>query len=156
MVAFVDAHGDKYGVEPICKVLPIAPSTYYEHKARQADPTRLPPRVHRDAVHVDSSRRSSISSSKGDWPRMLSAINRPFRALVAVRIPATRSRSPIKPSSSTITISNPLEWPEDLSAERNSAVEPSGVRMCPGAGLLRNSSCCRSGPIALTAWAIRC
>ena len=38
MVAFVDAHGDKYGVEPICKVLPIAPSTYYEHKARQADP----------------------------------------------------------------------------------------------------------------------
>ena len=45
MVAFVDAHGDKYGVEPICKVLPIAPSTYYEHKARQADPTRLPPRA---------------------------------------------------------------------------------------------------------------
>ena len=53
MVAFVDAHGDKYGVEPICKVLPIAPSTYYEHKARQADPTRLPPRVHRDAVLCD-------------------------------------------------------------------------------------------------------
>ena len=53
MVAFVDAHGDKYEVEPICKVLPIAPSTYYEHKARQADPTRLPPRVHRDAVLCD-------------------------------------------------------------------------------------------------------
>ena len=53
MVAFVDAHGDKYGVEPIYKVLPIAPSTYYEHKARQADPTRLPPRVHRDAVLCD-------------------------------------------------------------------------------------------------------
>ena len=43
MVAFVDAHGDEYGVEPICNVLPIAPSTYYEHKARQADPARLPP-----------------------------------------------------------------------------------------------------------------
>ena len=50
MVAFVDAQGDEYGVEPICKVLPIAPSTYYEHKTRQADPARLPPRVRRDAV----------------------------------------------------------------------------------------------------------
>jgi hypothetical protein len=53
MVAFVDAHGDEYGVEPICNALPIAPSTYYEHKARQADPTRLPPRVCRDAVLCD-------------------------------------------------------------------------------------------------------
>ena len=35
--------------EPICHYLPIAPSTYYEHKARQADPARLPPRVRRDA-----------------------------------------------------------------------------------------------------------
>ncbi len=50
MAAFVDAHGDEYGVEPICNALPIAPSTYYEHKARQADPARLPPRVRRDAV----------------------------------------------------------------------------------------------------------
>ena len=50
MVAFVDKERDEYGVEPICRVLPIAPSTYYEHKARQADPSRVPPRVRRDAV----------------------------------------------------------------------------------------------------------
>ena len=31
MVAFIDAHRGAYGVEPICAVLPIAPSTYYEH-----------------------------------------------------------------------------------------------------------------------------
>jgi transposase InsO family protein len=49
MVAFVDAHRAEYGVEPICAELPIAPSTYYEHKAREADPQRLPPRVVRDA-----------------------------------------------------------------------------------------------------------
>ena len=49
MVAFVDAHRAEYGVEPICAELPIAPSTYYEHKARQTDPERLPPRVRRDA-----------------------------------------------------------------------------------------------------------
>ena len=49
MLAFIDAHRDQYGVESICKLLPIAPSTYYEHKARQSDPTRLPKRVQRDA-----------------------------------------------------------------------------------------------------------
>jgi putative transposase len=49
MVAFIDAHRGVYGVEPICRVLPIAPSTYYEQKARQADRTRLPERLVRDA-----------------------------------------------------------------------------------------------------------
>jgi putative transposase len=29
MIAFIDDHRDAYGVEPICRVLPIAPSTYY-------------------------------------------------------------------------------------------------------------------------------
>ena len=41
-MSFIDAHRDAYGVEPICEVLPITPSTYYEHKARQADTSRLP------------------------------------------------------------------------------------------------------------------
>src|SRR5690606_326827 len=39
---------DAYGVEPICKVLPIAPSTYYLHAARRADPAKAPARVQRD------------------------------------------------------------------------------------------------------------
>ncbi len=49
MVTFIDDHRKVYGVEPICRVLPIAPSTYYEQKARQADPGQLPDRVRRDA-----------------------------------------------------------------------------------------------------------
>jgi transposase InsO family protein len=49
MVAFIDAHRGAHGVEPICAVLPIAPSTYYEQKARQADPTRQPARLQREA-----------------------------------------------------------------------------------------------------------
>ena len=48
MVAFIDQHREDHGVEPICKHLPVAPSTYYEHKARAADPGRLPARVKRD------------------------------------------------------------------------------------------------------------
>ncbi len=49
MTAFIDDQREAYGVEPICAVLPIAPSTYYEQKARQADPARRPARAHRDA-----------------------------------------------------------------------------------------------------------
>jgi hypothetical protein len=41
MKAFIDDHRGTYGVEPICKVLPIAPSTYYTHAARQANPQQL-------------------------------------------------------------------------------------------------------------------
>ena len=47
MVSFVDTHRGVYRVEPICAVLPIAPSTYCEHKAREADPERLPARARR-------------------------------------------------------------------------------------------------------------
>lgn len=49
MVRFIDDHREGYGVEPICRVLPVAPSTYYERKAREADPSRLPRRAQRDA-----------------------------------------------------------------------------------------------------------
>src|SRR5688572_15109933 len=52
MVSFIDAHRAEHGVEPICEELPIAPSTYYEHKARQADPARLPARLQRDRALV--------------------------------------------------------------------------------------------------------
>jgi transposase InsO family protein len=48
MIAFIDDHRETYGVEPICRVLPIAPSTYHAHIARRTDPAKAPPRVRRD------------------------------------------------------------------------------------------------------------
>jgi len=48
MVSFIDEHRAAYGVEPICAQLPIASSTYYAHKVRESDPSRLPPRLKRD------------------------------------------------------------------------------------------------------------
>ena len=48
MVSFIDINRSLYGVEPICGQLPIAPSTYYLHKAREADTTKVPPRYLRD------------------------------------------------------------------------------------------------------------
>jgi len=53
MVSFIDAHRGQYGVEPMCRELPIAPSSqYYAHKAREADPICLPPRLQRDRILV--------------------------------------------------------------------------------------------------------
>jgi putative transposase len=57
MIAFIDEHRALYGVEPICRVLPIAPSTYHTHAARRADPGRLPARAKRDATLMAEIRR---------------------------------------------------------------------------------------------------
>ena len=50
MIAFIDAHRQAYGVEPICRVLPIAPSTYHEHAAKRRDPARQSERAKRDEM----------------------------------------------------------------------------------------------------------
>ena len=48
MITFIDDHRKAYGVEPICRVLPIAPSTYHERQAQRRDPARLSARARRD------------------------------------------------------------------------------------------------------------
>jgi transposase InsO family protein len=48
MTSFIDAHREVYGVEPICRVLPIAPSTYYRHAQRRRHPGRRSARAQRD------------------------------------------------------------------------------------------------------------
>jgi putative transposase len=48
MTSFIDEHRGEYGVEPICRVLPIAPSTYHERARQRRDPSRLSPRAQRD------------------------------------------------------------------------------------------------------------
>ena len=57
MIAFIDDQRWVHGVEPICKVLPIAPSTYHAHVAKRVDPSRLSARARRDAALKDEVRR---------------------------------------------------------------------------------------------------
>jgi hypothetical protein len=57
MIAFIDDHRRAYGVEPICRVLPIAPSTYHAHAAGRADPARASPRARRDLGLMEQIRR---------------------------------------------------------------------------------------------------
>ena len=50
MVRFIADHRDRYGVEPICRVVPIAPSTYFRHEVEQVDPGRRSARARHDEV----------------------------------------------------------------------------------------------------------
>jgi putative transposase len=76
MVAFIDEHRVPHGVEPICAVLPIAPSTYYAQKAVQRDPSRKSARALRDAelrgeirrIHDDN---YSVYGVRKVWTQML-------------------------------------------------------------------------------------
>jgi len=75
MVSFVDEHRGAYGVESICSVLPIAPSTYFKHKACQADPGLLSPRAQRDAVLRDHIQRvwrenQEVYGAKKVWTQL--------------------------------------------------------------------------------------
>jgi putative transposase len=54
MISFIDEHRSRLGVEPICKLLPIAPSTYYDIVAKRLDVDRLSVRARRDmAIKIE-------------------------------------------------------------------------------------------------------
>jgi transposase InsO family protein len=57
MIAFIDAHREVYGVEPICRMLQIAPSTYYAHAAVRANPAKASARVQQDLALMEQIRR---------------------------------------------------------------------------------------------------
>jgi len=61
MIEFIDDYRESYGVEPICRVLPIAPSTYYEHKVRESGSTARHPEP---SVITDSALKFSASGTR--------------------------------------------------------------------------------------------
>ena len=65
MIAFIEEQRAVHGVEPICKVLPIAPSTYHAYAARRTDPSRAPARWRSDAELSLAIRRMRMSRSMG-------------------------------------------------------------------------------------------
>jgi putative transposase len=65
MVDFIEEHREAYGVEPICAVLPIAPATYYAHRARRLDPARRCARARRDDDLCEDIRRVWMESHDG-------------------------------------------------------------------------------------------
>lgn len=57
MVDYIDQHKAEHGVESICSVLPIAPSTYYDHKVKQVEPEKRSDRAKRDEALIVDIRR---------------------------------------------------------------------------------------------------
>lgn len=75
MIAFVDEHKASYGVEPICRLLAIAPSTDYAHQARRADPLRQSARARRDAdlcakIHRVFDENFSVYGARKVWRQL--------------------------------------------------------------------------------------
>lgn len=63
MMAFIGAHGKEHGVEPICRELAIAPSSYYEHASRRSDQNKRSARAQRDddlKAHIERVHRENF------------------------------------------------------------------------------------------------
>jgi putative transposase len=88
MTSFIDQYRSAYGVEPICKVLPIAPSTYHEHAARRRELGRMSARARRDAALMPEIRRVfednfGVYGVRKVWRQMLREGNDVARCTVA-------------------------------------------------------------------------
>jgi transposase InsO family protein len=130
MVGFIDTHRGAYGVEPICAVLPIAPSTYYEQKARQADPTRQPARAQRDArlwpeiTRVWRAHRR-VYGAKKLWKQLRREGHAVARCTVARLMRAEGLRGVVRGRRVRTTIPDPLaERPQDLVQRQFTATRP--------------------------------
>ena len=61
-MAFIDAHREDLGIEPICRELAIASSSYHEHAVRLADPGKRSSRARRDDEIKEQIRRVHAAS----------------------------------------------------------------------------------------------
>ena len=123
MKAFIDQHRDAYGrsagnalparrVEPICRVLPIAPSTYRAHAARKADPSRAPARDQRDAVMREEIRRVwnanfQVYGVRKVWRQLSREGMNPARCTVARLMRQMGLKGAVRGKSVRTTISDP-------------------------------------------------
>jgi putative transposase len=133
MVAFIDAHRAAYGVEPICTVLPIAPSTYYEWKARERDPSRLPARTRADAAlrpelqRVWAATRGRYGARKA-WKQLRREGRVVARCTVARVFKAMGLRGVVRGRRVTTTVPEPAAHrPQDLVQRNFTATRPNAL-----------------------------
>ena len=130
MVHFIDEHRETYGVEPICKQLPIAPSVYYEHKARERDPARRPSRWLRDAELREEIERVwkenfGVYGARKVWRQLLREGIDVARCTVERLMSAMRLRGVVRGCKCKTTIPDDLaDRPRDLVKRRFTADRP--------------------------------
>jgi transposase InsO family protein len=130
MVRFVDDHRDTFGVEPICAQLPIAPSTYFLHKAQQRDPDRRSERRRHDDERREEIRRvwteqQEVYGPKKVW-KQLRREDHPIARCTVVRLMREMGlRGVVRGRSWTTTTQAAAEpRPTDLVERRFVATRP--------------------------------
>ena len=131
MVRFIDQHREEYGVEPICAVLPIAPSTYFLHKVQQQDPTQRSARARRDdelrtAIQRVWDENEHVYGPKKVWKALRRQGVRVARCTVARLMRAMGLRGAVRGRAWVITTrpESPTERPTDLVDRRFTATRP--------------------------------
>lgn len=131
MVRFIDQHRAQYGVEPICRVVPIAPSTYFRRKAHQQDPTRRSPRAQRDeerraAIHRVWDEHEQVYGPRKVWRQLRREGRRVARCTVERLMRDLGLRGAVRGRAwTTTTQSDPAAArPADLVERRFTATRP--------------------------------
>jgi putative transposase len=130
MVSFIDQHRAEYGVEPICEQLPIAPATYYEQKAREAQPEREPPRLRRDAEISGEIRRVydenfQVYGARKIWRQLCREGVAVARCSVERLMRSLGLQGAVRGGKRRTTISrDQTEYPADLVKRQFAAVRP--------------------------------
>ena len=119
MVAFIDDNRGIYGVEPICRVLPIAPSTYYAHKQRERDPERRSARVRRDEELCQRIRlvwfeNFGVYGARKMWKVLLRLGERVARCTVERLMRQMRLQGAVRGRKFKTTVSDSSPRPQDL------------------------------------------
>ena len=131
MYAFIDAHRTEYGVEPICRVLQIAPSGYYAHRTRATDPTRRSPRTQRDAALCAEIRRvwrdhHAVYGVRKVWQQLRREGERVARCTVARLMRAEGIQGVVRGGRvrTTRPAEDPATAPQDLVQRQFTAERP--------------------------------
>jgi transposase InsO family protein len=131
MVAFIDQHRDGYGVESICGILPIAPSTYFLHKARQQDDTKRSARARRDeelraAIQRVWDANHQVYGPRKVWKQLRREGHQVARCTVErlMRVMGLRGASRGRAWVITTRANTPADRPADLVDRRFTATRP--------------------------------
>jgi putative transposase len=130
MIEFIDQHRAEYGIEPICEQLPIAPATYYELKAREAQPERQPPRVRKDAEVAGEIRRIwdenfQVYGARKVWRQLSREGIAVARCTVERLMRSLGLQGVVRGGKRRTTISRPqTDYPADLVKRQFSATRP--------------------------------
>ena len=133
MVTYINEYRDRFGVEPICAVLPIAPSTYYAHKAKQRDPERRSDRAKRDEQLKPEIQRVwqenfSVYGVRKVWRQMNREDIEVPRCTVARLMPDLGLRGVIRGRRAKTTVPDEaLERPRDLVNREFQASRPNAL-----------------------------